>query len=51
LAGLATVQDVFQAAQERDLAAVRPVMFFEPDGARIELPDGTVIGWFPRPTR
>jgi 8-oxo-dGTP pyrophosphatase MutT (NUDIX family) len=51
LAGLASVRDVFEAAEARDLAAVRPIMFFEPDGARIELPDGTVIGWFPRPAR
>ncbi len=47
LAELATVADVFAAAGARDLTAVRPIRIVEPDGVRVELPDGTVIGLLP----
>lgn len=43
-----TVSDVFAAADARDLSPVCPRRIVEPSGIRIELPDGTIIGRFPR---
>jgi 8-oxo-dGTP pyrophosphatase MutT (NUDIX family) len=43
-----TVAEVFAAAVDRPLAAVQPLRFADERGVRIELPEGTVIGWFPR---